>query len=136
MRKSYMKRFAGVLAGLLIIPMLVPQAVRAANPERQASAYRAEAVLVSNTAEFIEALEDNTTLVLEPEVYNITEFINTIKNPAVWNYEGGNEKGVYVDDETDGPQLMINGYKNVTIVAASSEAPASITITAQDEQNR
>ncbi|MCR4655132.1 MAG: right-handed parallel beta-helix repeat-containing protein [Lachnospiraceae bacterium] len=126
MQRSYMKRFAGILAGLLIISMLSPKMVIAANPERASSVYRAETVLVTNTAELIEALEDNTTLVLEPGIYNITEFINSVKNPAVWDYVGDNEKGVYVDNETDGPQLMINGYENVSIVAASSEAPASI----------
>ncbi|MCR5788473.1 MAG: hypothetical protein K6G83_01145, partial [Lachnospiraceae bacterium] len=113
-----------ILAGLLFLQAMLPTEVFAANPERDYSIYRAEPVLVSSTAELIAALEDNTTLVLAPGTYNITEYIETLRHPAVWDYFLEQEQGVYIADEFDGPELVICGYHNISMISADSKKPA------------
>ncbi|MCR5791030.1 MAG: right-handed parallel beta-helix repeat-containing protein, partial [Lachnospiraceae bacterium] len=48
------------------------------------------------------------------------------RHPAVWDYFLEQEQGVYIADEFDGPELVICGYHNISMISADSKKPAEI----------
>ncbi len=123
---------AGLAAGLMLLQSaaaLSPAYVQAADLERKTGKEEASIVLASSTKELFEAFKDNTTIVLKPGVYNITEYIDSLKEPSYWgDYEVKMGQGVYVSQVFDGEELIINDYENVVLASSDKKNPAEIVI--------
>ncbi|HAG70246.1 MAG TPA: hypothetical protein DCL38_09795 [Lachnospiraceae bacterium] len=100
----------------------------AAPIETLPSARQERVVTVSDTEELINAFDSGMTLVLEPGVYNITEYLMSLKNPRKWNYESEPEAGLYVRDEFDGPEMVAKGFEDIMLISADRNDPASIVV--------
>ncbi|MBQ8969901.1 MAG: right-handed parallel beta-helix repeat-containing protein, partial [Lachnospiraceae bacterium] len=57
---------------------------------------------------------------------NITEYLTSSSNLDTWSYDGENAKGLYLREEFDGPELIINDYENISIVSADRNEPAKL----------
>ena len=82
-------------------------------------------VEAGNTEEFINAIADDTTIVLKPGVYNVTEYLDSSDPVKEWT---GEEKksGVYRSDSDDGTALLIYDIENLSIVSSDPNNPAEI----------
>ncbi|MBQ7564559.1 MAG: right-handed parallel beta-helix repeat-containing protein [Lachnospiraceae bacterium] len=109
---------------LQVLTLFEPALVRAAEMERPAR--RPKVIEVDNVNDLIGGWDDNVTLVLAPGQYNLTEYLNSLSNPKPWLYDREMEQGLYLREEFDGPELIIDGYENVTIVSADKKHPAEL----------
>lgn len=102
------------------------------------------AVVVSTVDEFMNAIEDDAVIYLEPGVYNLTEWIDEVALPIA-DYE--NEKNfqlyhdyLYVYDHVfiagvpDGYEVAISEAKNLTIKSKDAANPATIIAEARCAQ--
>lgn len=89
--------------------------------------YYSNAVKVATVDEFIDAIDDNTTIILAPGEYNISEWLdkNILRMQAV-TYDSIPEEGLYYEDVGDGFQLDICGYCDLTFISEYTANPARI----------
>ncbi len=99
-----------------------------------------ETYIVSDMAEFMEAVDDNNTIILMPGTYNVTEWLSDyifeswdwekydeIRDPeAEYDPDKAIEYGIYSDYAFDGDQIIIYNVDNLTIMSADPENPAEI----------
>ena len=89
-----------------------------------------EPVTVGTVEELIEALQDDATILLEPGVYNVTGWLSFGDADMVGRWENVfypiYAEGIYTEDAFDGPELVIAGYRNLTIRSADPDNPAEI----------
>ncbi len=78
-----------------------------------------------NTEEFIKAIADDTTIVLKPGIYNVTEYLDSSDTVEEWDEEQ-KKNGVYRTGSDSGEELLIKGIKNLSIVSSDSKNPAEI----------
>ena len=91
--------------------------------------------VVSNVEEFVTAISGGTEIILEPGVYNLTDWIMADKEEnlpradmPLWNFDGDNSPGVYIDGVFDGYQLIINGINDIFITSRDPENPAEFVV--------
>ncbi|MBQ4307500.1 MAG: right-handed parallel beta-helix repeat-containing protein [Lachnospiraceae bacterium] len=92
-------------------------------------------VRVDNVEDFINAIQDNATIVLEPGVYNISEYLEDADLDAFdWDAYDNDEDyasesyGLLVDEVFDGEQLIVFNIDNLTIMSADKNDPAEIVV--------
>ncbi|MBQ7502146.1 right-handed parallel beta-helix repeat-containing protein [bacterium] len=86
-------------------------------------------VYAGNVDSFIKAIKSNTTIVLKPGTYNISEWLNN-ENNKITLAEGEHfvdtHTGIAKDSVHDGVQLDIYGLENLSIVSEQAKDPARI----------
>ena len=82
-------------------------------------------VEAGNTKEFIEAIADDTTIVLKPGVYNVTEYLDSSDSVEEWTGEQ-KKGGVYRGGPDDETALLIYDIENLSIVSSDLNNPAEI----------
>ncbi len=80
---------------------------------------------VSTVKEFAEAIADDTTIMLAPGTYNMTEWLEESKDIKKWE-EGMDEPGIYNSCNEEYPEFMIQNISNLTIVSEDRTDPAEI----------
>lgn len=88
---------------------------------------------VSTTEEFIAALASESKILLEPGVYNLTEWIMVSEESPrsdmpLWDFDKENKPGIYIEQEFDGFQLIIDGIENVYIASRDPNNKAEIVV--------
>lgn len=75
-------------------------------------------VYVSNTEEFLEAIADNTTIMLQPDTYNISEYLATVIDSDCLAWNNAHQ---YLDAYWYGDMLALDivGVNNLSIIANS-----------------
>jgi hypothetical protein len=81
-------------------------------------------VEVGTVDELMAAIANDTTIVLLPGVYNLTEWLN--ENRIEYYPEYPQAGHCYRRDALEGDELMIFGYSNLCLVSKYSNAPAKI----------
>ncbi|MBO6010831.1 MAG: procyclic acidic repetitive family protein, partial [Oscillospiraceae bacterium] len=81
-------------------------------------------VEVGTVGELMAAVADDTTIVLLPGEYNLTEWLS--ENPLEYYPEYPQAGHCYRRDALEGDELMIFGYSNLSFVSKYSNAPAKI----------
>lgn len=99
--------------------------------------FEEETIIVDTVEDFMEAVDDNHTIVLMPGEYNITQWLAETGAPK-WDadlfekasdidYEGESiEYGIYQDEVFDGVQAVIYNVDDLTIMSADKNDPAVI----------
>ncbi|MCR5790442.1 MAG: right-handed parallel beta-helix repeat-containing protein [Lachnospiraceae bacterium] len=123
-RNRFFAGLTAVLAGTLMTAFVFTAPVFGADAEKEKEPQ--DAVFVENEEELFAAFADDTTIVLAPGVYNVTDYMDSLKEPDMWAANEVSESGMYVNPESDGPELVIYGYRNLTLVSADRESPAEI----------
>ena len=88
-----------------------------------------ETIVVGTTAELMEALGNRTTILLAPGEYNITEWLERHSEELkgwFWVDRPEYAQGPYLYDASDGPELVLAGYRDLTLRSRDPESPASI----------
>lgn len=89
--------------------------------------YGINPVFVTNTAELVEAICDNVTIVLEPGVYNLTEYLNeNFESISYRDYEEENPAGVLYGGYEDELEFYVNNLENLKIMSKDSKNRAEI----------
>lgn len=86
--------------------------------------YGINPIHVGTMDELAAAIADNTTIVLAPGTYNLTEWL-LASEVSEYNIDGENEKGILQRYE-DMPEFVINGLDGLTIVSEDPENPAQL----------
>ncbi|MCQ2561596.1 MAG: right-handed parallel beta-helix repeat-containing protein [Clostridia bacterium] len=88
--------------------------------------YGINPVFVSTTDEFVSAIADDTTIVLAPGEYNVTEWVNA-NDVREFDYEENTwDAGVFKGGYFDEPEFVINNLSGLTIVSQDKNKPATI----------
>ena len=90
-----------------------------------------DVVVANGIADMMAAIADNTTILLVPGTYNITDYIEANEEDLeswVWGSEDFFGYGVYKDEVFDGTQTIIGNVDGLTIMSLDPEAPAKIVI--------
>ena len=116
-----------ITAGILALAMAVSLCTVSFPAQANAAVMDNERIIVvSDVEELIGGIDDDVTLVLEPGIYNLTEYLESLKSPKLWQYDKSQGQGCYVEEVYDGLGLVMSGYQGLSIISASSEAPATI----------
>jgi len=86
-------------------------------------------VVVSDVGGFIKALKSNTTVVLKPGTYNLSQWLNDENNkitPAEGEHFVDIHTGIAKDRVHDGLELDIYALENLSIVSEQADKPAQI----------
>ena len=84
-------------------------------------------VYVSTTEEFINAIDHGTAILMEPGVYNLTEYLENNYVPGYWGDDSlWQPTGALVDFRLDGPELVVCNINDLVIRSVDPDAPAEI----------
>lgn len=93
---------------------------------KEITEYGINTVHVKTVDEFISAIADDTTIVLAPGTYNITEYLlDNDNNLTEYFYEADNPAGVLTTGGLD-IEIFVNEIHNLTIVSEKVDDPAQI----------
>ncbi|MCR5789750.1 MAG: DUF3298 domain-containing protein [Lachnospiraceae bacterium] len=116
MKQRRAGKFAAVFAAALLFTVFTV---------KEAKAEETTLVEAETAAELVEAMADNTTIVLAPGTYNLTEYLR--ETDEVKDHQTDQkDPGVYRTGGADEPEILISGLQNLTIVSADPKNPAEI----------
>lgn len=102
-------------------------------PMERADFWPGKVSTVKTTAEFMEAIEDNALILLEPGTYDVTKWLveeggmEKTPNMEYGDYASENPKGIlHTGWEEDSWEVVINDIWNLTIASADPKNPARI----------
>ncbi|MCR4655206.1 MAG: right-handed parallel beta-helix repeat-containing protein [Lachnospiraceae bacterium] len=80
---------------------------------------------VSTVKELADAIADDTTIIMAPGTYNLTEYLEKSKDVKIWE-EGMDEPGIYNSSTEDDPEFMIRNINNLTITSEDRFEPSEL----------
>ena len=86
----------------------------------------AKTVQVDNVDDMMAAIDNYTTIVLAPGVYNISEYLAAHPELPYANSDGGQSSALSQEEVFDGVQIDITGINHLTIRSADTEDRAQI----------
>lgn len=83
-------------------------------------------VYVSTTEELVDAITAGAVVILEPGVYNLTEYLREYDLPECGDEGYWNPTGVLVNYKHDGPEMVISGINDLVLRSADRYDPAEL----------